>query len=33
MDKEAVPFPQLKVNLRVGRRIRELVGSWSERPL
>jgi hypothetical protein len=33
MDKVAVPFPQLKVNLRVGRRIRELVGSWSERPL
>ena len=33
MDKVAMPFPQLKVNLRVGRRIRELVGSWSERPL
>jgi len=25
MDKEAVPFPQLKVNLRVGRRIREVI--------
>jgi len=33
MDKVAVPFPQLKGNLRVGRRIRELVGSWSKRPL